>query len=441
MKLLCIFLLTLSIFGMATAQSGGERDTIIDSLTAAQPTMNTTFAGKAGDIVILTARSQDFDAYLTLTGPEGTVLAEDDDSAGLLDPRIGPLSLPANGTYTVTVSSYGGGLVTSTGAFTLIIDRPDPALLAYGETVQSSAAAGAALYTLRGTAGQALVVTLLSDGYYSPTLELRAATAANDVLAEGYYFYGGSSAGMRIGPFVFPETGNYLLMIVPSSGEETAFTLRAEQVTVQTLNYGDVLDVTLSADDERAYFSFEGAAGDAVNIVVNSSNTIDTALTLANVGGSEITRDDDGGAGFDPEINRQLLNEDGVYFIILQKPAGTSGTVQLKLEKAALISLDDGPAQVSLNDDRSREILVFTGKKGESVRLDVRVLGVNRPLINPYISVTQAGNTVAYSSGTLISRLSFEFTVPEDGMVSILLENYTFERITLEATLTRVSDV
>jgi hypothetical protein len=66
--------------------------------------------------------SAQFDAYLFLVGPDGKVLAEDDDSGGGangLDSRI-VLKIEKSGTYRLVASSFGGG---ETGEFTLSVEK------------------------------------------------------------------------------------------------------------------------------------------------------------------------------------------------------------------------------------------------------------------------------------------------------------------------------
>ena len=62
-----------------------------------------TFEGSSGDNVTIEMTSDD-DTYLILLGPDGTIVAENDDYEGL-DSRI-ETSLPSDGTYTIVATSY-----------------------------------------------------------------------------------------------------------------------------------------------------------------------------------------------------------------------------------------------------------------------------------------------------------------------------------------------
>ena len=76
-----------------------------------------SFTGTAGQRVALWLTSSDFDAYLLLLGPTGTVLQENDDAdrSNARVPDTGFYTLPATGIYVVEVTSYRG----NPGAYTL----------------------------------------------------------------------------------------------------------------------------------------------------------------------------------------------------------------------------------------------------------------------------------------------------------------------------------
>jgi len=75
------------------------------------------FLGAIGDPVILDLRSDDFDSYLTLVGPDGYEVTADDDGGGACNSRISEF-LEADGRYLVVASSLSG----ETGSFTLLAE-------------------------------------------------------------------------------------------------------------------------------------------------------------------------------------------------------------------------------------------------------------------------------------------------------------------------------
>lgn len=79
------------------------------------------FTGKAGEVVTITVRSSEFDAFLVVGDPDdhGRALAHDDDGAGNLDAEL-TLTLPRDGAYPVAVASIGPN---PTGRYTVSVRR------------------------------------------------------------------------------------------------------------------------------------------------------------------------------------------------------------------------------------------------------------------------------------------------------------------------------
>jgi len=71
-----------------------------------------TFEGKAGQRVDLLVKDVDqagVDPLIALLDPDGTAIAGDDDTGGVLDSLVENFELPADGTYTLVVSHANGG--------------------------------------------------------------------------------------------------------------------------------------------------------------------------------------------------------------------------------------------------------------------------------------------------------------------------------------------
>jgi len=84
-----------------------------------------TFSGTAGQQVAILLTSSSFDTFLYLIGPDGRVLAQDDDGGGGTNSRIpagsGYYTLPSSGTYTIEVTSYYSN---RTGSYSLSLSGP-----------------------------------------------------------------------------------------------------------------------------------------------------------------------------------------------------------------------------------------------------------------------------------------------------------------------------
>jgi len=104
-----------------------------------------SFTAAAGQQVAISVNASDFNSSLYLLGPNGSVIARNDDGAGDTGARVpsgaGFFRLAENGTYIVEVTSYSSN---ATGNFTIAIDAPtgaptitgvSPATATVGSTV------------------------------------------------------------------------------------------------------------------------------------------------------------------------------------------------------------------------------------------------------------------------------------------------------------------
>lgn len=135
-----------------------------------------TFEGRAGQQVSIEMTSRELNAYLILLGPDGTDLAQDNDSAGNQNARI-VLTLPQTGMYTVYANTFQPG---ESGRYNLRVaagasstPSPNPTRLILRE--QGELGAGSQVwredgslyqeYSFEGTSGQTVTITLESDEF------------------------------------------------------------------------------------------------------------------------------------------------------------------------------------------------------------------------------------------------------------------------------------
>ncbi len=76
------------------------------------------FTGAAGQTVTLTMTAAGFDTFINLIGPDGTLVASDDDSGGGTNSRI-VLRLAAAGAYRIEATAFSA---TGLGAYTLTVN-------------------------------------------------------------------------------------------------------------------------------------------------------------------------------------------------------------------------------------------------------------------------------------------------------------------------------
>jgi hypothetical protein len=132
----CIFLLLsvlISIAPVSAAHPVQQTPHTLDFFVPVTGTLNDatpaefwTFSGRADEAIslIVTTLSGDLDPTLRLVGPDGVIVAENDDLDSLVrDAGVEAVILPADGDYIVQVARYqdAAGLGTSTGQYQLVL--------------------------------------------------------------------------------------------------------------------------------------------------------------------------------------------------------------------------------------------------------------------------------------------------------------------------------
>ena len=176
-----------------------------------------------------------------------------------------------------------------------------------------------------------------------------------------------------------------------------------------------------------------------MNIRVESDGQVDTMAVLTGPQSYELIRDDDSGAGFDPEIQRFVLPEDGAYLVLVRPYIiGDNGEVSVFVEGSALPSLDEGPQVARISDKQAQDTVVFEGVAGEKVLLSarVRVNGASEPRIE----VWQGDHMLASNSIGNVTRLILEFVVLDDGPVRVVLTGDYYNSAVIEFSVEHLTE-
>lgn len=425
-------------FMMETAEAtaeAGNTITVGESVTGTLTGESDAYVleGEAGEYLTITLDSDQFDAYLRLIDSSGREIASDDDSGGGLNAQIGLIQLPADGRYTIVAESFSD----EAGDYTLTVSSITLTPIEYTQTVQGRLTTNVpvAVYRFTGQAGD--VVTISADSHdFDAYLTLSQPDSSVSLMEDDD---SGGSLNALIGPYTLPVTGDYLGVVSSTDGSMGEFSLSLLKTRLTQVAYGDRVMGEFQADTPALYYSFEAAAGDMIHIRVDSGGTLDTSLSLRGPDGYEVAFDDDSGPGNDPEINRLVLNQEGVYTILIKPFAvGQTGRINLIVTREILASLDEGTQQVQLNEKQAQNVLTFTGTAGQRARLHVRVL--DNTASAPAITVSQDGQTLASGSAATVSALMLEFVVPSDGAVNVQISDIGFSRVTLELTLEHVEE-
>jgi hypothetical protein len=440
-KLVFLALIVLALPLAVSAQgTGGEPadggviefgETVDGELTSEAPAITYTFTGEEGTSVVVTLISEDFDTYLTLLDEDGAEVSFDDDSAGNLDSRIGPYALPADGDYTIVAQSYAyrNGSGSASGDFTLTLDTFETEVIEYGETIEGELTTTAleALYFFRGAEGDSVIIRLSSDDFDS-FLSLSGPDGFELITNDD----GGGNLNSLIGPYALPQTGDYMISARSLSGTATgSYVLTLDRAELSEIAYGDTVTVNFDDQNDVAYFSFEGNAGDVVDVAVEGD--VDTNLTLNDIYNYQIAYDEDGGRGNNPELNGIVLTQAGMYTLLLQAPFGGEGSVELALTRGEVPSLNDGPQTLNFSSSQTTRTLAYTGEAGETVRINVS--SGSGSTASPSVDVSQNGSSLTYISASTVEAVSATFTIPSDGDVLITVSEYSYTNLSLEISI------
>jgi len=413
----------------ATVSAAPERSLLLqadDMLTLDLPAQSYLFSGEAGQIISIRLSSDTFDAYLSLSDENGIELASDDDSGGGLNALIGPFELPYTGDYELFVSSYSYAMFQDPveGAYLLEVNNATIDILEMDSLEEGviSDDAPLAIYEFEGTMGDVIGVSLESsvfDAYLVLQDEAGTPLATNDD--------GGTGLNAFIGPFVLPYSGSYHLVVgnsVYSGLPQTTgtFTLSLESADLNPIAYNEPLSVEFGDAASVHYFTFNAEVGDVVDLVVDSGGSIDTVMSVTSPDNVEIAMDDDGGAGFDPEVTRLVTEIPGEYLVAVRAfNQGDLGSVELSVNSGESRALNSEPLLVRLNSKQYVDMLFFQGSAGETVTLHLNVISGNPGDLN--INVTQNDfSLMSYASSGIPDQMMLGFVVPEDGVISILVE-------------------
>lgn len=376
------------------------------------------------------------------------------DASGLVSITLVTDSSDQPGVYEVIVSTTVG--VLGSAQFTLqenaIAPTPEPTVEPTpAPTRQPSAGDGAVViserlsaenpefrYSFYGTQGETLLISVSTSDLDS---YVRLLDSGGNELA--YNDDSGDTLNSQIGPFVLPYTGSFTVVVTSypyfSYGEVTVgdFELIVERVALGQIGYGETLQIELNPQMFSQFLRFSGTAGDVISLTVSSGGSVDTVLSILDPSGTQVFSDDDSGEGFDPEVMRYVLPVSGDYTVALRTyNTGDTGTVSLSLIRSDSRTLDTETRTVRLNPKQTQDILTLQGSAGQTIGLTIRLMAGD--VGNLSITVEQAGvQLMSYSTSGMPAAITLGFEVPQDGNVTIRIEDISTSGSTYEFQISR----
>ena len=383
----------------------------------------------SGDVVYETVREANDDGIVTL------ILATDEgDSAGTYSINV----LRVDESLSIDIVVVGGAEVQANEDIQLVVN-PDSGevgteyefivtgLNSNENIIIAVEFAGEVVYEDERTADGSGIFTITlesSEDDEAGTYIFRVIRDDNSVSSIDFLVEGDESEDAEL------ESGNEDeqddLTTAPETDEEDSIT--SNNNNNDTLNsvvtYVNGLSIVFDSETAVQVIEFDADAGDVITISVDSNDSVDTVATLFNPDGVEIASDDDGGIGFDPEIERAVLADSGTYTLEIRTfTTGDSGEAQVTISRSDVRSLDDAEVRtVILNSKVTTEILTFAGEAGDVISL---VLELESGEIGAFVVSAVQDDTVLmnYQTFGLPESITLGFVIPEDGNVTISIED------------------
>lgn len=381
------------------------------------------------------------DSYLSVYGPDGTLLASDDDSGQQLNPELIDLELPADGTYVIRAHTINStGLVTltlsaeaqSSGGGPLPAGKTQPAILKPGREHR---------WEFAGQSGQVVNINMVSPDF-DTFLELRDSNGA--ILAENDD--GPDGTNSVISNVALPADDTYTVIarsLTDDAGGSYEITLKPVKVTSGggVLTPEKPVQASLSPGQTDTW-TFDAAADTFVTVKVDSVQA-DTYLELFDPEGNLLTQDDDSGGNLNAAILDYPVSQEGQYQVAVRasRPETDEGGVY----EISLLVADDLATSGQLESGQTVERELAAGEQHTwtftapednfvTVRMDSDTL-------DTYLSLYNGEGDLLYVNDDFFAKQAAitNFIVPETGEYRIVARAYSPEeagsyRLSLQIT-------
>lgn len=364
------------------------------------------FDAEAGQVLLVSASSGDFDTLLTLQDADGQELVSDDDGGQRTNSMILGYRVPADGSYTIVVNGYAE---SASGDYTLVLDVLAVPQLSYGQRVDGTLTeeAPGTVYNFEANPGD-LVVGFLESSE-STNIALQLIDPTGELIGISSYV---DASSTRVGPIQIEQTGVHTLLVSASSD----FSLALDRIQPVTVGLNQAVQATLTPDTRELYFAFQGQTGQVVDFVAESAADVTLNLLgplLYSIAATES----------EPVLENIYIQQPHTYYLIVAPADSGEGQVVFTVREAALSTLDETPTALPFGPDTSEYILGFDGVAGETVRLIATVNEMGE-FGSPTLEVLQGGQTLANISMRGMSRVAVDVTIPQSSRVNVRLAVY-----------------
>jgi hypothetical protein len=303
---------------------------VTGEITNAAPYVVWAFDGQAGDLVTITMEALDemLDPYLTLLGPDGALLATDDDGGGNLNARIYQV-LAESGRHLVIASRFAGE-----GRYELAVrsgqlqeqqnDLPGGeggGSIQYGETLfgQITESHEADRWTFEGSEGDLITISMEGSSGSLDTFLVLLEPDGNEI---GF----NDDGGLRFNSVLYarlPKNGTYTIIASRYDGTGS-YSLTLEKKAGTPISTGASQTGQIDGNNPFDFWTFDGSADMVVTITLEpATRQLEPELLLLGPGGQEIARSTEGETP--AAIAAFNLPENGTYTIVASRSGGVQG--------------------------------------------------------------------------------------------------------------------
>ena len=327
------------------------------------------------------------------------------------------VELPVTGTYTI----FFDPLATYTGSFTITVSSElEGTIVPQGSAVPVAItrAGQNARYTFSGTAGQSVSLQLsnvtIRSGYAS-ILKPDGSPLGQPIS----FAYAGAVGDAQ----VLPTSGTYAVLIDPElsyTGSAKLALYNAPDLTGTIMIDQVAVTPTLTVPGQRALYTFNGTAGQWVNLGLTGVSIASSTVSMLKPDGTKLASTTIGpsGGSLDPAT---ALPETGTYTVVVDPVGNHTGSMTLALSSpvTGTIALDGAPVTVSLNKPGKMAQYTFNGHAGQWVSLGLTSVGLTSSSIS---LMSQDGTTLASTAvGTAGGALEVPNPLPTTGTYTVLV--------------------
>jgi hypothetical protein len=342
-----------------------------------------TFSGEGGQTVSLqlsdvTIRS----GYVSIVAPDGSLVGKPISFVSGSGAMIPGQVLPASGTYAVLVESdlsYTGKLKLAlynapdiTGTITIDQGTATPNLTVPGQRAR---------YTFNGTEGQWVNIGLTGVSIPMTTVAILKPDGSKWESTTV-----GPSGGSLDPLTALPETGTYTIAVEPVSNYTGSLTLALSSPVTGTIAIdGASVPVSLTKVGQTARYTFNGKAGQWVNLGLTSVSITSSAVTLLTSDGTILASTAVGTAGGGLE-DQNPLPTTGTYTVLIDPVGSYTGkmTLTLSTEVSDALRMNAAPRSITISRPGQNGRYTFAGTANQQATIKVTNNKLGSVTVNLY---------------------------------------------------------